>query len=161
MYSGEQLHLLTRKGIYSYDYMDCVDKLSETSLPPKSASYSKLNDTHISDEDYAHAINVWNTLSCKTFRDYDNLYNKSDVLLLADVFENFRDVCLKNYKLDPAWYYTSPGLAWNAALKSTKIELELLSDNDMRLMIQQGIRGGISTIMHRFAHVNNEYMEEA
>ena len=95
--------------------MDWVDKLSETSLPPKSAFYSKLNDTHISNEDYIHAIKVWNTFSCKTFCDYHNLYNKSDVLLLANVFENFRDVCLKNYKQDPAWCYTSPGLAGNAA----------------------------------------------
>ena len=121
VYSGEQLHLLTRKGIYLYDYMDCVDKLSDTTLPPKSAFFPKLNDTHTSDEDYAPAISVWNTFGCKTFRDYHNLYNKSDVFLLVDVLENFRDVCLKNYKLDPAWHYTSPGLAWNAVLKSTKM----------------------------------------
>ena len=74
------------------------------------------------------------------------------MLLLADVFENFSDVCLKNYKLDSAWYCTSPGLAWNAALKSKKVELEFLSDNDIRLMIQQGLRQGITTITHRFAH---------
>ena len=66
----------------------------------------------------------------------------SDVVLLADVFENFRDVCLKNYELDPCWYYSAPGLAWDACLKKTEVQLELLSDPDMLLMIEQGIRGG-------------------
>jgi len=94
-------------------------------------------------------------------RDYLDLYNKSYVLILADVFENFRDLCINNYNLDPAWYYTSPGLAWDAALKCTDIELELLSDPDMLLMIQRGIRGGKSIISKRYARVNNKYMGEA
>ena len=111
--------LLTRKGVYPYDYVSSLDKLSETQLPPKEEFYSKLNDEDISDEDYQHAMNVWNTFGCKTLRDYHNLYLKSDVLLLADVFENFRKTCLKHYKLDPAHYYTSPGLAWDACLKTT------------------------------------------
>ena len=96
--------LLTRKGVYPYDYVSSLDKLSETQLPPKEEFYSQLNDEHISDEDYQHAINVWNTLGCKTIRDYHDLYLKSDVLLLADVFENFRATCLKHYKPDPAHY---------------------------------------------------------
>lgn len=89
------------------------------------------------------------------------MYNVSDVLLLADVFENFRDVCIKHYRLDPAWYYTSPGLAWDAALKLTNVELELLSDYDMILMIKHGIRGGISTISNRLGEANNKYMGKA
>ena len=89
------------------------------------------------------------------------MYNKSDALILTDVFENCRDLCINNYKLDPAWYYTSPGLAWDAALKYTDIELELLSDPDMLLMIKRGIRGGISTISKRYAKANNKYMGEA
>ena len=93
-------------------------------------------------------------------RDYHDLYNQSDVLLLADVFENFRDVCLKNYNLDPAWYYTAPGLAWDAALKITRVELELLSDPDMLLMIEQGLRGGVSMISNRHGKANNPYMGE-
>ena len=92
-------------------------------------------------------------------REYHDLYLKSDVLLLADVFETFRDVCLKNYQLDPCWYFTAPGLSWDAMLKITKVELELLSDPDMLLMIEKGIRGGISTIIHRWAQANNKYMK--
>ena len=151
--------LLTRKGVYPYDYVSSLDKLSETCLPPKEEFYSKLNDEDISDEDYQHAINVWNTFGCKTLRDYHNLYLKSDVLLLADVFENFRATCLKHYKLDPAHYYTSPGLAWDACLKTTGQNLQLLSDYDMLMMFEQGIRGGITHISKRYAEANNKYMK--
>ena len=84
----------------------------------------------------------------------------SDVLILADVFENFRDVCIENYNIDPAHHYTAPGVAWDAALKMTKIELQLLSDYDMLLMIQKGIRGGISMISNRYGTANNKYMNE-
>ena len=153
--------LLTRKGVYPYDYVSSLNKLSETQLPPKKEFYSKLNDEDTSDEDYQHAINVWNTFGCKTLRDYHDLYLiiKSDVLLLADVFENFRKTCLKHYKLDPAHYYTSPGLAWDACLKTTGQNLELLSDYDMLMMFERGIRGGITHISKRYAEANNKYMK--
>ena len=152
--------LLTRKGVYPYDYVSSLDKLSETKLPPKEEFYSKLNDEDITDEDYQHAINVWNTFGCKTLRDYHNLYLKSDVLLLADVFENFRKTCLHHYKLDPAHYYTSPGLAWDACLKTTGQHLQLLSDYDMLMMFELGIRGGITHISKRYAEANNKYMKD-
>ncbi|XP_065662831.1 uncharacterized protein LOC136085451 [Hydra vulgaris] len=158
---GKQLDLSLKKGVYPYDWVDSVDKFNETQLPTKESFFSKLNDEDISDDDYSHAQNVWNEFNCKTFRDYHDLYNISDVLLLADVFENFRDVCMKNYKLDPAWYYTSPGLAWDAALKKTKVKLELLSNYDMILMIKKGIRGGISMISNRLETSNNKYMDDA
>ena len=106
----ENLSLLARKGCYPYDYVSSIDKFQETKLPSKEDFYSKVNDEHISDEDYQHAINVWETFNCKKIQDYHDLYLKSDVLLLADVFENFRKTCLKHYKLDPCHYYTVPGL---------------------------------------------------
>ena len=139
--------------------MDSVEKLNEIKLPPKEAFYSKLNGTNVSDEDYLHAERVWKEFEMETFREYHSLYNKTDVLLLADVFENFRDICLENYGLDAAWYFTAPGLAWDAALKITGVELELLSDPDMLLMFERGMRGGISTICNRYGKANNKYME--
>ncbi|XP_065639695.1 uncharacterized protein LOC136072408 [Hydra vulgaris] len=136
-------------------------------LQRKESFYSRLNNEDISDEDYLHAQTVWKEFNCENFRDYHNLYNVSNVLLLADVFENFTDLCIKNYKLDPAWYYTAPGLAWGAALKQkqnenekeTKLQLKLLSDYDMILMIKQGIRSGVSMISNRLGTANNKYME--
>ena len=89
---------------------------------------------------------------------YHDLYLKSDVLLLADVFQNFREACLSNYGLDPCHYFTSPGLAWDAMLKMTEINLDLISDVDMQYFIEKGMRGGISTITHRHARANNKYM---
>ena len=159
-FQGRKLELLKRKGVYPYEYMDCLDKLKERELPPIEKFYSHLNGEGISEEDYQHARTVWEEFNIETMEGYHDLYLKSDVLLLADVFENFRNVCLHHYKLDPAWYYTSPGLAWDAALKITGVELELLTDPDMLLMIEKGVRGGISTITKRYAKANNKYMGE-
>ena len=152
--------LLKRKGVYPYDYITSINQLKETKLPPKEAFYSKLDDEEISDEDCQHALNVWNTFNCQTLQDYHDIYLKSDVLLLADVFENFRKKCLINYKLDPCHYYTAPGLAWDTCLKETKQELELLTDYDMLMMFEKGIRGRISHISKRYAEANNKYMKD-
>ena len=157
-YKGKQLSLLMRKGVYPYEYASSCERFDDKQLPPKEVFYSKLSGEGISDDDYKHAHAVWDEFGMKTFKDYHDLYNVSDVLLLADVFENFRDVCMKNYQLDPAWYYTAPGLAWDAALKKTGVELELLSDPDMLLMFEKGIRGGISMISNRHGKANNSYM---
>ena len=157
-YAEDKLSLLTRKGMYPYEYMDTLEKLKETQLPPKEAFYSKLNDKDISEEDYAHAKKIWKTFEMKNLEDYHNLYNQVDVLLLADVFENIREICIKKYNLDPAHYYIAPGLAWDAALKTTKVELELLSDMNMLLMVEKGIRGGVSMISNRYGKANNKYM---
>ncbi|KAK9409539.1 putative aarF domain-containing protein kinase 1 [Crotalus adamanteus] len=105
--------------VKSQEYMDSTERLNETKLPPKFAFYSRLDDSEISNNDYKHAKEVWEEFGCKMMRDYHNLYNKSDMLQLADVFENFIGVCMENFKLDPAWYYTSLRLAWDAALKMT------------------------------------------
>ena len=113
----EKFKLLTRKEVYPYDYVSSVSRFSETQLPLKSEFYSELNNEHISHEDYQHALTVWKTFKCKTIKDYHDLYLKFDVLLLADVFENFRKICLKHYKLDPAHYFTAPGIAWDVCLK--------------------------------------------
>ena len=151
---------LRRKGVYPYDYVNSIKPLKETKPPPKEASYSKLDEEEISVEDYQHAHNVWNTFNCQTIQDYHDLYLKSDVLLLADVFEKFRKTCLKHYKLDPCHYYTAPGLAWDACLKLTKQELQLLTDYDKLMMFEQGIRGGMSHISKRYAEANNKYMKD-
>ena len=114
---SDKVPLLLRKGVYPYDHMDCVERFEEPTLPPKESFYNILNDEHISDEDYAHATSVFNSFTCRNMGDYHDLYLMSDVLLLADVFENFRSVCLKAYNLDPCHFYSSPGLAWQACLK--------------------------------------------
>ena len=159
-YEGDELKLLLRKGVFPYDWFDNFGKLSADNLPPKEAFHSILNDSDISIEDYIHAQNVWKIFDMKTMRDYHDLYLKSDVLLLSDVFENFRDVCLDNYRLDPIFYYTAPGLAWDACLKITKVELELLTDYDMLMMVEKGIRGGVSMISTRYGKANNPYMKD-
>jgi len=109
-----------RKGVFAYDYVDGLEKLKEEKLPPKETFYSRLNDDNICDNYYNHAQTIWKEFGMSTFRDYLELYNKSDVLILADIFENFRNVCASNYDLDPTWYFTSPGIAWYAMLKATK-----------------------------------------
>ena len=156
----EELRLLTQKGVYPYDYMNNVARFSETSLPPIEAFYSKLTDEEISQEQYQHACNVWRKFNIANLGEYHDLYMKSDVLLLADVFENFRDVCLSCYKLDPAHFYTSPGLSMDALLKLSKIKLELLTDYDMHLMIESGIRGGVSMIANKYAKANNVHLPD-
>ena len=156
----EEAELIKRKGFYPYEYMDTEDKLNDTKLPPREAFYSRLSGKGISKADYKHALNVWNVFKMKTFKDYHELYNETDVLLLADVFENFRNSSLKIYGLDPAHYFTAPGLSWDACLKMTGVELELLSDPDMLLMWEKCIRGGISMISNRYGKANNKYMGE-
>ena len=157
-YTGEKLTLLKRKGVYPYEYMDSLERLMENKLPAKKSFYSTLTGEGISVEDYQHALKVWKEFEIKTIKDDLELYNETDVLLLADVFEKFRNICLENYKLDPAHYFTAPGLSWDVALKMTKVKLELLSDIDMLLMVEKGIRGGVSMISNRYSEANNKYM---
>lgn len=155
----DNFKLLTRKGVYPYEHITSINNLSETNLPPKSAFYSKLNDCDISNEEYEHAKEVWSKFNCKSMGDYSDLYLKTDVLLLADVFEAFRTTCLSVYGLDPAHSYTLPGFTWSAMLKHTKIKLELLTDVDMLLFIERGTRGGLSQVCSkRYVEANNKYM---
>ena len=151
--------LLLRKGVDPYEYMDTCERFSEISLPSKEDFYSNLNMEDISDLDYRHANNVFKRFKLENLGDYHDLYVQSDTLLLADVFNNFRDMCIKVYELDPAHFLSLPGLAWQACLKKTNIELELLTNYDMLLMVEDGIRGGICHSIHRYAKANNKYMK--
>ena len=159
-YTPEEVELIKQKGFYPYEYMDTIEKFNDPKPPPQNAFFSKLTGRGISKKNYKHVLNVWYTFKMKTFKDYHELYNETDVLLLADVFENFRDLCLKIYGLDPVYYFTAPGLAWDACLKMTDIDLELLSDPNMLLMFEKGIRGGISIISNRYGEANNKYMRK-
>ena len=149
--------MLLRKGVYPYEYMDGWDKFNETSIPSKESFYSNLTMENMSETDYRHANNIFKTFKLNNLGDYHNLYVQSDTLLLADVFENFRKACIKTYELDPAHLISLPGLAWQACLKKTGAEL--LTDYDMLLMIEEGIRGGICHDVHRYAKANNKYMK--
>ena len=135
--------VLLRKRIYPYEYMDSWEKFNETELPPKKDFDSNFNLGNISDKDYKHAQKVWETFEVKNLGKYHDLYVQCDTFLLADVFKNFRNKCIEIYKLDPAHFLSAPGLAWQACLKMTKVELELLTDIDMLLMIEKRSRGGI------------------
>ena len=150
--------LLLRKGVYPYEYMDNWERFNETSLPSKESFYSNLNMEDIDDIVYRQGNNVFNKFKLNNLGDYHDLYVQSDILLLADVFENFRDMCIKVYELDPAHFVSLPGLAWQVCLKKTNIELELLTDYDTLLMVEKGIRGGICHSIHRYAKANNKYM---
>ena len=148
-----------QKGVYCYEYMDSFSRFEETELPPKEAFYSRLNEHEISDEEYARALEMWVKFECKTMQDYHNAYLLLDTVLLADVFEEFRKLGLSTYGLDPAHYLTAPGYAWDACLKLTGVKLDLITDPELYLAVENGIRGGISTINTRYAKANNPYME--
>ena len=152
--------LFLRKGVYPYEYMDTWEKCDETQLPDKKAFYSKLDLEDITDKDYEHAQKVWKVFGIKNLGEYHDLYVQSDTLLLADVFENFRDKCIEIYELDPAHFLSAPRLAWQACLKKTRVNLELLADIDMLLMVEKGIRGGIFQATYRYARANNKYMND-
>ena len=169
---------MIRKGVYPYEYMDGWKKFEETSLLPEDAFYSRLNMKGISDQDYEHAQQVWNTMEKKALGCYHGTSLKTDVLLLADVFETFRNTCLKHYKLDPAHFYTAPELAWQVFLKIAaeycehekrrkecelcpdELRFELLTDIDMLLIVEKGIRGGITQAVKRYARANNKYTKD-
>ena len=147
--------MLLRKRIYPYEYMDCWNKFNQYNLPPTNNFYSELTMENITNSDYRHAQRVF-----KTFNNNGDYHVQSDVLLLADVFENFRNQYLKTYDLDPANFLTLPSLAWQACLKITNIKLHLLADQEMLLFIEDGIRGGLTQVIQKYSTANNKYMQK-
>ena len=156
---GYKLDLMSKKGIYPCDFMDSMEKFENKELPKTEDFYSTLNEEHISEKDYNHAKEVWNAFRIKNMGEYHDLYLQSDVLLLTDVFENFRNTCMQYYGLDPCHYFTSPGLSWDAMLKMTKVKLELMTDINMYQFIEKGMHGGVSYIANRYGKANNKYMK--
>ena len=154
----EETSLLKQKGFYPYEYIESIERLNETELPDISKFYSTLKQEGISEEEYKHVQNVWNTYNCNTLKDYHNLYLKTDVLILADAFEQFRNFFLKHHQIDPCYCFSAPGLTWQCGLKYTGIELELLTDYDMLQMFEKGIRGGYSGVLgSRHVKAFNKY----
>ena len=151
----EQSQLLLRKGIYPYDYIDSESCFEERQLPPMEAFYPEIKKECISQSEYDHASNVYQTFDLKYLGEYHDLYLKTDVVLLCDVFEQFRNVCMEQYGLDPCHYYTSPGLSWSACLKKSRVCVELLCDIDQINFIERGMQSGISQVSHRYARANN------
>ncbi|XP_044748775.1 uncharacterized protein LOC123309638 [Coccinella septempunctata] len=157
--SKEHISLLTKKGILPYDYIDSSNRFDETSLPPIEDFYNELENKPCPREKYIRAQLVWEKFQCRTLGEYSDIYMKTDILLLADVFEQFRTSCHKTYGLDPANYFTLPGYTWDAMLKYTKQALKLLTDIDMYMFVERGIRGGLSQVCgKRRAHANNKYI---
>ena len=146
--SRDQLSLISKKGVYPYDYMDSHSKFEETCLPPREKFFSQLTGMDIKYDDYEHAKNVWRDMDCKTMGDYHDIYLKTDVLLLADVFEKFRDLSIRIYGLDPCHYFSAASLTWDSMLKFTKVELQLFHDeqSDMLNLVDGNKRGGVSSV---------------
>ena len=140
--------------------MNSWERFNETSLPDKEAFYSNLNMEDITDVDYKHAKIVFKNLINKNLGDYHDLYVQSDTLLLAHVFEKFRNMCIKVYELDPAHLLSAPELAWQVCLKKIESILELLTDVDMLLMVEKGIKEGICHAMYRYVKADNNYMKD-
>jgi len=160
----EQLQLLLQKGTYPYEYIKSLATLNETQLPPIEAFFSSLRGANITKKEYQHAQHVWSAFNIKSLAEYHDLYLKTDVLLLADVFENFRSIELSatGDGLDPIWYLSLPAYSWDCALKKSKVKLELFHDKqvDMYLFCEAGIRGGMCIIANRYAKANNKYMDD-
>ena len=148
-FDNNVLDLIKQKRFDPYEHM----------TKQRKKFYSSLTGTKISNKKYDHVPKVWNKFEMKTMKDYHDLYLKYDVLLLADVFEKFRNNCIKNYGLCPSHYLSAPALSWDAMLSMTKVKLELISDPGMYIFFEKGIRGGVSYISNRYSKANNKYLK--
>ena len=151
-------NLILAKGVFPYEYFENCQTLDEDALPPQDEFYSHLNGSGITDEAYAHAQKVWHAFQCQTLRDYANLYVRSDVSLLMDVFASSRNLLYKVYRLDLAHFVSLPSFALNAALKVTDQKLELPKDPIMLNMIDQGMIGGVSMVDTTRFRANTPYL---
>lgn len=158
-YDANQIAMLQKKAILCYDYIDSWSKLEQTQLPAKEHFYSILTESDITAEQYELVKQIWTMFKITSIGNYTDVYLMIDVLLLADVFENFRENCHKTFKLDPAHYFTAPGLSFDAMLRYTEVEIELITDIDMLMFVERGIRGGISQCSKRYAKANNKYVD--
>ena len=154
----EKRDLMFRKGVFPYNYITSLDVLKETRLPPKDAFFNDLSGTHISDNDYAFAQSVWNAFECQTLEDYLRVYLLTDVLLLTDCFENFRNTCFRDYGLDPVRYFSLAHYSFDAFLKQSGVILELFTEPNQYYFCNSGIRGGLSMVSKRFSEANNKYL---
>jgi hypothetical protein len=156
-YSPEQIALVCSKGKLPYEYIDSDDRFNETELPPIEAFGGKLNGK-ITQEAYEHAQKIWKKFRCRNLGEYHDLYLKTDVLLLTDIFSKFRETSMKHYGLDPAHYVSAPALSWDAMLKKTGVEIELFTEISMHDFIEKAKRGGIAMAGHRYFKANNPKM---
>src|SRR6185436_11796063 len=157
-FESERLDLVMLKGVFPYEWLSSIERQDDAELPPIEAFHSKLSDSNISEADYEHAHKVWSSFGMKYMKDYHDLYLKTDVLLLSEIFERFRQTSLEHYKIDPAHCYTAPGLSFQACLQKTGVKLELLTEIDQLLFIESGIRGGTSYVANCLPTVKNEYV---
>src|SRR5215216_3702183 len=158
-YIEEQLALVYHKGVYPYDYIDFHDRFQETELPPIHEFYSILKGK-ISQDDYKHVQKVWKEFGCKNLGEYHDLYLKTDVLSLADVWTEFRKMSIEYYELDPSHYFYAPSLSWDGMLKMSGVRIEFFTDMTMHDFIEKAKRGGISMACQRYFKANNSKMGE-
>lgn len=155
----DEFQMMKRKGIYPYEYMNSFKRYDETELPTKDKFYDELNNKHCSEDDYEYAKLVYKKMNCKNIGDYTDIYMLNDVLILCDIFETFRKTCIEYYNLDPCWYFTAPGLSWDAMLCNTGVNLQTIPNYDMYLFLEKGIRGGVVNAIKRYAKSNNKYLK--
>lgn len=135
--------------------MDSFEKFEDKDLPQAEAFYNRLSNKEISSNDYERIEMMWSHFNCRNLGEFQDICLTIDVLLLSVVFENFREMSIHEFELDPPHFFSSPGLTWTATLKYTGIEMDLLDDIDMVLLLEDGIRGGISSAMKRYCKANN------
>ena len=158
VYPEADVELLERPGVFCYDYIDSLARRDEPALPPREAFFNKLGREECSQTDYAHAQHVWENFHCSSLKEYIALYFLSDICLLADVFQSFRNQSLDEYQLDPVFVVSAPQLVWNALLKHIDRPIPLITDPEMYRMIQPNIRGGIYHASVRNVSANNKLM---